>query len=79
MAPVTDPPETHRPVRIMSRDRMSRTVLVGLAGVVCLTVLGVVALIVGSADGATLGAIVAGISGCVGAVSGRSAPTGSSP
>lgn len=77
---MTDHPEpgNARPVRIMSRDRMSRTVLVGLAGVVCLTVLGVTALATGHADGATLGAIVAGISGCVGAVAGRSSAPGTS-
>jgi len=75
---VTETAETHRPVRILSRDRMSRTVLVGIAGVICLTVLGVVALFTGHADGATLGAIVAGISGCVGAVAGRSSSSGTS-
>jgi hypothetical protein len=41
-------------------------------------VLGVAALITGHADGATLGAIVAGISGCVGAVAGRSSNPGTS-
>ena len=75
---MTDPADAHRPVRILSRDRMSRTVLVGLGGVVCLTVLGVAALLTGHADGATLGAIVAGISGCVGAVAGRSSSPGTS-
>lgn len=71
-------PSTARPVRILSRDRMSRTVLVGIAGIVGLTLLGLGALITGHADGATLGAVVAGISGCVGAVAGRGGASGSS-
>ena len=71
-------PGVARPVRIMSRDRMSRTVIVGGLGVGGLVILGVVAMLTGNADGATLGAIVAGISGCVGVVSGRQSTPGSS-
>ena len=71
-------PGVARPVRIMSRDRMSRTVIVGGLGVGGLVILGVVAMLTGNADGATLGAIVAGISGCVGVVSGRQSVSGSS-
>lgn len=69
---------TPRPVRLFSRDRMSRTVVVGGLGVGGLVILGVVAMLTGNADGATLGAIVAGISGCVGVVSGRQSTPGSS-
>lgn len=68
------PPQRH----VFSRDRMSRTVLVGIAGIVGLTLLGLGALVTGHADGATLGAVVAGISGCVGAVAGRGGASGSS-
>ena len=71
-------PGAARPVRIMSRDRMSRTVIVGGLGVGGLVILGVVAMLTGNSDGATLGAIVAGISGCVGVVSGRQSTPGSS-
>ena len=67
------PDETPSKPKFGARDRWSRTVLVGLAGIAGLTVLGMGALVTGHADGATLGAIVAGISGCVGAVAGRSA------
>lgn len=72
-----DAPEP-RPVRVTSRDRMSRTVLVGLTGIAGLTVLGLGALVTGHADGATLGTLVAGISGCVGAVAGRGGAPGAS-
>lgn len=57
-------------------DRWSRTVIVGLMGIFGLTILGIAAIIYNKSDGATLGAIVAGVTSCVGAVAGRqSAPS----
>ena len=68
-----------RPVRLSARDRWSRTAVVGSVGISCLSIIGVVALVTGHGDGATIGAIVAGISGCVGAVSGRGGVPGGAP
>jgi hypothetical protein len=62
-----------------ARSAWSRTALVGLAGIAGATVIGVAALVTGHADGATLGAVVACISGCVGAVAGRGGQSGAEP
>ena len=75
---MTEPTHAEPRRLVLSRERWSRTVLVGLAGIAGLTVLGVAALVTGQADGATLGAVVADISGCVGAVAGRAAQAGGS-
>jgi len=52
-------------------DRWSRTVIVGIMGIFGLTMLGIAAILFDKSDGATLGAIVAGVTSCVGAVAGR--------
>ncbi len=59
-------------------DRWSRTVVVGIMGISGLTILGISAIIFDKSDGATLGAIVAGITSCVGAVAGRQVSTNNS-
>ena len=52
-------------------DKWSRTVIVGIMGIFGLTMLGIAAILFDKSDGATLGAIVAGVTSCVGAVAGR--------
>jgi hypothetical protein len=46
-------------------------------GIFGLTMLGIAAIIYNKADGAILGAIVAGVTSCVGAVAGRQTTTSS--
>jgi len=58
-------------------DRWSRTVIVGIMGIFGLTMLGIAAILFDKSDGATLGAIVAGVTSCVGAVAGRQSAPGS--
>lgn len=62
--------ETSRSFRRIT-DRWSRTVIVGIMGIFGLTMLGIAAILFDKSDGATLGAIVAGVTSCVGAVAGR--------
>lgn len=79
VAPVSDEtPTTARPVRIMSRDRWSRTALVGLAAVVGLTILGVVGTVAGKLTGSDLVALGGTFAAILGTVAGRSSPPGSS-
>ena len=59
-------------------ERWSRTVIVGLIGILGLTALGIISIIYYQGDGATLGAIVAGVTSCVGAVAGRQPAPGAS-
>lgn len=64
-------PGSAPPMRIMHRERPSQTVTTSAYAIVGLVVIALAAILTHQADGATLGAIVAGISGCVGYVAGR--------
>ena len=71
-------PGSMRPVRIMSRERWSRTALVGLAAVVGLTILGVVGTVAGKLSGSDLVALGGTFAAILGTVAGRSSTPGSS-
>lgn len=71
-------PGTARQVRIMSRERWSRTALVGLAAVVGLTILGVVGTVAGKLTGSDLVALGGTFAAILGTVAGRSSTPGSS-
>ncbi len=73
--PTTD---THRPVRLLSRDRWSRTALVGLLALAGLTVLGTVGIFAGKLSGSDLVAMAGAYTTIVGIVAGRQTPPGSS-
>ena len=71
-------PGSMRPVRLLSRDRWSRTALVGLAAVLGLTILGVVGTVAGKLSGSDLVAIGGTFAAILGTVAGRSSTPGSS-
>ncbi len=71
-------PGSMRPVRLLSRDRWSRTALVGLAAVVGLTILGVVGTVAGKLSGSDLVALGGTFAAILGTVAGRSSSPGSS-
>ena len=71
-------PGSMRPVRLLSRDRWSRTALVGLAAVVGLTILGVVGTVAGKLTGSDLVALGGTFAAILGTVAGRSSTPGSS-
>lgn len=73
--PTTD---THRPVRLLSRDRWSRTALVGLLALAGLTVLGTVGIFAGQLSGSDLVALAGAYTTIVGIVAGRQTPPNSS-
>jgi hypothetical protein len=73
--PTTD---THRPVRILARDRWSRTALVGLLALAGLTVLGTVGIFAGQLSGSDLVALAGAYTTIVGIVAGRQTPPGAS-
>jgi len=73
--PTTD---THRPVRLISRDRWSRTALVGLLALAGLTVLGTVGIFAGKLSGSDLVALAGAYTTIVGIVAGRQTPPNSS-
>lgn len=73
--PATD---THRPVRLLSRDRWSRTALVGLLALAGLTVLGTVGIFAGQLSGSDLVALAGAYTTIVGIVAGRQTPPNSS-
>ena len=66
--PTTD---THRPVRLASRDQASPTVRAGTVGIVCLTVLGLAIVIVWPKSETAIMGIVGTIGTCVGYIAGR--------
>jgi len=71
-------PGTMRPVRLLTRDRWSRTAIVGLAAVFGLTILGVVGTVAGKLTGSDLVALGGTFAAILGTVAGRSSPPGSS-
>jgi hypothetical protein len=71
-------PGTARPVRMFTRDRFSRTALVGLAAVLGLTILGVVGTVAGKLTGSDLVALGGTFAAILGTVAGRSSSPGSS-
>lgn len=79
VAPVSDEPtKPAHPMRLVARDRWSRTALVGLAAVVGLTILGVVGTVAGRLSGSDLVALGGTFAAILGTVAGRSSPPGSS-
>ena len=71
-------PKPAHPLRVLSRDRWSRTALVGLAAVLGLTILGVVGTLAGKLTGSDLVALGGTFAAILGTVAGRSSPPGSS-
>lgn len=67
-----------RPVRLLSRDRWSRTALVGLAAIAGLTVLGVVGTVCDRLSGSDLVALGTTFAAILSAVSGRQGAPGAS-
>jgi len=73
-----EPSKPAHPLHILSRDRWSRTALVGLSAVVGLTILGVVGTVAGRLSGSDLVALGGTFAAILGTVAGRSSPPGSS-
>lgn len=73
-----DTPGSMRPVRLLSRDRMSRTVIASAFGMACLTLIGLALIASGAPSETTIMGIVGAISTCVGYVAGRQSAPGSS-
>lgn len=71
-------PKPAHPLRALSRDRWSRTALVGQTAVLGLTVLGVVGTLAGKLTGSDLVALGGTFAAILGTVAGRSSPPGSS-
>jgi len=71
-------PGNARPVRIMSRDRWSRTAIVGAMALAGLTVLGTAGIFAGKLSGSDLVALAGAYTTIVGIVAGRQTPPGSS-
>lgn len=73
-----EPTKPAHPMRLVARDRWSRTALVGLAAVLGLTILGVVGALAGKLTGSDLVALGGTFAAILGTVAGRSSPPGSS-
>lgn len=74
MGPVTPEAADRRKALSMLRDPMSKTMVVALFGMGCLTVLGIVVMLVPTLDPVVIGAVgtvVSGITGAIGMVASR--------